>query len=41
MALLDVNRAYRVNPPRSSVGALRLRYVPVCRELAIINSELK
>jgi hypothetical protein len=29
VALLDVNRAYRVIPPKFSVGALRSRYVPI------------
>ena len=29
VASLDVNRTYRVNPPKFSVGALRCRYVPV------------
>ena len=29
MASLDVNRAYRVNPPNFSVGALLSRYMPV------------
>jgi len=29
MASLDVNRTYRVNPPKFSIGALRSRYVPV------------
>jgi hypothetical protein len=41
VASLDVNRAYRVTPPWSSVGALRSRYVPVYRQLAIFKSELK
>jgi hypothetical protein len=29
VASLDVNRAYRVNPPKFSVGALRSRYMLV------------